>query len=351
MRITKLILSCSLLFLLLSCTNKPVDTPTVILEEYAVEYDIDQYIKIPKYLYTSEEVYDHILVTEPVDLTLYADRSVEFTTFQSMDVTYYVKNTEGNYVEYAGEKHPAYFKIPSRSGEYMIITDTEDVRIASHIIIGDGVYKDTIELDVFSADNPGAFISLSQDTNGYQYYINDLNSYFRSMVISKEDNDMIFFQDFNYIQRDGTVIKFRNGNEIQYNNEVYYIEEAINLKHPAFTLINSTSKFFYDILETQEIISARIINPISYNDVEYIDLDADLLDEVLIHLSYLNYYEDIQLIMGAGGIAPKLEVTTLEGNVYVLDDSAGSLCVNDEKWYTVNSSIWKYLENIIGELK
>lgn len=292
---------------------------------------------IPLYNYYTQRQYNDILATSPFDLTNSRGKSTELMPLDgSYSMTMY-ELQNGEYVEI--EKHEKLydFRIPTKDGEYAIIFEDDYNSFAGHFIIGDEDYGESVYLPIFNsqARNTDEMILLSTDNYNYEYIANNFNDYFSSMLITKNDVGGNFFNDFDYriyedYYSDKTayeVVQFRNGNQIHYNGEVYYVNKI----YP-----NSTKSI--DILSTSPIKLNEIIDGKEITDIRYIqylnrgfNFEDGTSDEVIIELTdiqqeallnelfSINFYDTEPLAMGVGGRSDIIEITTTDG-VYTIED-------------------------------
>lgn len=324
------------LFLISGCAMPKQEEPP---KEYIPQNYEEHFLQdsaFPFYLYEDETELEQIKTIEPYDATPFQGTNQEFEDGALFPYEIFVQlnNTWESYS--SGED--SYLTLPNNDGTYLLCIDLGLSQTATPFIIGDGKYIRSVQLPVFEEEYytyTEHYIVLSDDIYKSRLEVHDMN-FNQDLVISKEATSEFFFNDFDYIVCDRhnesvfETVQFRNGNEIHYQDEVYYIHKVKKELNEIFT---AAPTHFLDIVGDEEIIRVEVIydqnGGYSGNKpVEIIQLTSEQHQKAKEIITNANIYKTNPLIYGAGGDYYTLQVTTNK-HVYRLSDISGPLYIDN----------------------
>lgn len=329
------------LCLLTSCTTIPKEPETPSYEEITLE-KMDKHFfaatDFPLYLYNEEAELEQYLKSEPYDATKYQGSYQEFEDLTRFDYEIRVQN-KGEWETLKADKFPEFY-FPQRDGTYLLLLTIENQKTATLFTMGNGEYHETIDLEIF---NPSYTyyherIILKNDPSETKLYVYDFAKYFaNNVVISRESNEQYFFNDFDFYvfdwddETDYDMAEFRNGNEIHYNEEVYYIHEAYK-GQPQIDILSATPTPFNEIINNETIQSIEVMY---YKDGGHgeepivIPLNKEQTEYIINAYQSTLIYETAPLAVGAGSVYYYLRIATDKAN-YSFMDEAGPLVVSSD---------------------
>lgn len=357
--INKITLILSLCFLT-ACATSPIEPEVPSYEEIVLEKYTKHFFDatdFPLYIYNEDTELEQYMKSEPYDATKYQGSYQEFEDLTKFDYEIRVQNN-GEWETLKADKFPEFY-LPQRDGTYLLLLTFENQKTATLFTMGNGEYHETIDLEIF---NPNyryyqERIVLKNDPTETKLYVYDFAKYFaNNVVISRESNEQYFFNDFDFYvfdwddETDYEMAEFRNGNEIHYKNEIYYIHEAYK-GQPQIDILSATPIPFNEILNNEEIQSMELLYfkdgghggeepvaiPLSKQQTEYI---INAYQSTLI-------FDTAPLAEGAGGVEYELRVTTNQ-NTYTLSDASGALWVMHDDTYEKYNSIVRIYNLVEG---
>lgn len=290
----------------------------------------------PLYLYEEEAQLEQIKVLDYYDATHLQGTNLEFEDGAPFPYEIFVHVNDIWESYSSGED--AFLPLPNNDGTYLLCIDLGSQQTATPFIIGDGKFIKSVQLPILAEEYytyTAHYIILADDVYKARLEVHDMN-FDQNLVISKEATSEFFYNDFDYIVCDSynesvfETVQFRNGNEIHYQDEVYYVHKVKKELNEIFT---ATPTHFLDIVGDEEITKVEVIydqnGGYSGNKpIEIIQLTPEQLQRAKEVITNANIYKTNPLIFGAGGDYYTLRVTT-NNHVYQLSDISGPLYINN----------------------